>query len=440
MCDFLDLGCVAGQAAQAASKSFLQELVLGFVQSQGTLITTTITAWVHVPSPQITSVAETLRRWMLPFTIFIAIGGIMWQALQMIISRKPTPFAGVIKGLVTVTLWGGVAVLGSQVLLHFADNYSTWILAQGLGFNAVDIDGDGITDFTNDQSAYLNGRLTAMLMLSTGAPGLQLIIVILALVANLVQLALLLFRSSGVIILAGMLQLSAAGSFTPATSSWLRKILTWQLSLIFYKPVAATVYAVAFKMVGAPDGSLTSVMVGLAMLLLTLIALPALNRFFNWPFGASSSGGSGAASMLGGAAAAGMHALATNRGTSGGVTDYSRYMEQDRNSNATPPAGGGTPSIPSPAPSGGGSGSGGSGGGLPVFLGTPGGTSAVTSSTTSAASAGASGGAAATGAATAAGTAAAGPVGLAVGASVEAGKKIAQVGVDLAKKSAEAAS
>jgi len=429
MCDFLDLGCAAGEAAKQASKSFVQELALSMVQAVGTLITTSITAWVHSPSPQITSVADTLRGWMLPFAIFIAIGGIMRQALQMIVTRKSAPFAGVIKGLVTVTLWGGIAVLGSQMLLHFADNYSTWILGQGLGFTAVDTNGDGTVDFTQDQSAYLNGRLTAMLIATVPTPALLLIIEILVVIANLTQLALLLFRSSAVIILAGVLQLAAAGSFTPATSNWLRKVLTWQLSLIFYKPIAATVYAVAFRMVGNPDGSLVSVLVGAAMLLLSLIALPALMKFFNWTVGATSnvSGGFG---MAGAAAAAGLHAMASHRGTAGGATDYSRYLEE----RSTPPsAGPSTPSVPvvPTAPTGGGGGGGGvGGGGLPVFLGAPGGGVSSVSGTASTTAAGAP--------AVAGAGAAAGPVGAAVGAGVDVGRRIAQTGVNLAKQAGEA--
>src|ERR1022692_3566144 len=48
------------------------------------------------------------------------------------------------------------------------------------------------------------------------------------------------------VIAAGVLPLAAAGSIAPMTRPWIRKVTTWMLALIFYKPAAAAVYATAF--------------------------------------------------------------------------------------------------------------------------------------------------------------------------------------------------
>ena len=71
-----------------------------------------------------------------------------------------------------------------------------------------------------------------------------------ALVAAAFQAVLLLFRQVAVIILAGTLPLAAAGTMTPLTRPWFRKVTGWELALIFYKAAAATVYAAGFLLVG----------------------------------------------------------------------------------------------------------------------------------------------------------------------------------------------
>ena len=70
------------------------------------------------------------------------------------------------------------------------------------------------------------------------------------LLVTLVQIILMIFREGAVVVLAGQLQLAAAGGFTRLTSGWLAKVTGWMLALIAYKPVAASIYAVAFALHG----------------------------------------------------------------------------------------------------------------------------------------------------------------------------------------------
>ena len=56
------------------------------------------------------------------------------------------------------------------------------------------------------------------------------------------------------------------------------------LALIFYKPAAAAVYAVAFMMIGTGK-NLTTILTGFAMVVMSLLALPVLMRFFTWTTG-----------------------------------------------------------------------------------------------------------------------------------------------------------
>jgi hypothetical protein len=287
MCDIWDPTCLIADVAEQATDSVIGKMAESVLQAQTTLIREAITGWVRVPTGDISSVALTLQGWMLPFTIVITGGGIMWQALQIIISRKPGPFAAILKGLITTVLWAGVAVGGSNMLIKFTDDYSVWILAKGLDISAVGRDASGRLIFTEANNDILTTRMMALLVPTAAAPGLVLILETLVVIATIVQIALLIFRAPSMVILAGMLPLAASGNFSRATSGWLHKILSWQLSLIFYKPIAATVYATAFKLIGSRDSTMTQWLGGAAMLVLSVIALPVMMKFFNWTVGAA---------------------------------------------------------------------------------------------------------------------------------------------------------
>src|SRR6266516_1629409 len=142
---------------------------------------------------------------------------------------------------------------------------------------------------------------------------------VIAIIMATVQAVLMLFRQASLVILAGVLPLAAAGTLTPATRAWFRRVTGWMLALIFYKPAAAAVYATAFTLIGAGTDPRTLLM-GFAMVLLSLLALPALMRFFSWTTGAvadSAHGGGFFQTVVGGAIAVG--ALRSSSGGSGGL-------------------------------------------------------------------------------------------------------------------------
>ncbi|GGM88089.1 hypothetical protein ACFFX1_34240 [Dactylosporangium sucinum] len=190
------------------------------------------------------------------------------------------------------------------------------------------------------------------LLLAPMPPGMSAVLVItvgfLALLASLTQAMLLLFRNGAIIILAGMLQLAASGTFTAGTSNWLRRVLGWLLALVFYEPFAATSYGVAFMLVGdRANKDIATWLTGIGMLVLSLVALPAMMRFFNWTVGAVQQAGN-SGGMLAAAGAAGLHAVAAHRGASGyGATEYARDMTRR---NPPSPSGGTGSGAPKPTP------------------------------------------------------------------------------------------
>jgi hypothetical protein len=372
MCSPWDTGCMAGEVATAVSNTMFGQISMLITTAEQWLIDTSASWWVMVPSISLYPDAHNtdphaapidavtnLRALIMPITAAVAVGGMLWNGLLMVLSRKPAPLVNAMRGLWNTALWAAVGIFGTQLLLAGSDAFSTYVITAAL-------------KSVGDPS--FGKRLSVMLVPVTGQPGglpvgMVMLVGGIAMICAFVQAILMLFRDGSVLILAASTPLAASGSFTNATNGWKNKVLAWQLALIFYKPTAAIVYAVAIWLTG--DNSSTDprvLLLGVAMMIVALIALPVLLRFFNWTVGSLQSGGGGLG-MFATAGAAGVHAAASLRG--GGANEHARYMSDTfGGGQGGGSAGGGSPSpvgSPPPTPSAGPAGS------VPRFQGSPGG-------------------------------------------------------------------
>ena len=275
-----------------------------------------------------------LQHWVLSITILIATFGVLWQGFSMIVTRKGEPLLYIVRGLWNTVLWGAVGIAATQLFLHLGDSYSTWVLRNALS--------------TVNPNATFASEL-GNIMLIGGAPLVTVLIGIIAFVTALIQTVLMVFREASIAILAGMLQLAAAGGFTKRTSGWSTKVTGWMLALLMYKPAAATVYAVSFLLMGSPDKSGRDFVVGIATLALSIIAMPALMRFFTWTVDGLQNDGGGLG-LLGGAAAAGIHASSAMRSAGGSsASDQASYIDSSLGS-PPPQIAGSTPAGAGSAP------------------------------------------------------------------------------------------
>jgi hypothetical protein len=110
-------------------------------------------------------------------------------------------------------------------------------------------------------------------------------------------------RGGVLVILSGALPTAAAATNTERGRAMFSRTVTWLLAFVLYKPVAAFIYAAAFRLAGSSplsaDG-LVSVITGLGLIMLSIFALPALMRVLTPAVSAvSSSGGGGGAADRG---------------------------------------------------------------------------------------------------------------------------------------------
>ncbi len=315
LCDVpgVKLGCNAvgdavGSAAGSVFDATAQKLAEGLADATKALLT----FWTDLPMPQLSTASgpvaelQSMTYWL---SGFVAVLSLLIAAGRMAWSRSGEAAGRAAKGMLTLIVASGAGVAAINALGYFGDQYSQWILNRSAG-------GD------------LGARLASLAVI-TGVPGmgsgLVLIVALVAILASLAQMGLMLVRIGVVTMLAGTLPLSAAGTSTAAGQAWFQRVMAWLLAFILYKPAAATVYASAFLLLGKGQDA-TSVLSGLFLMILAIVALPALLRLVTPAVAAATN--SGAAG--GAAAAAGVTALATGA-----------RMLADRSSNrsSAPPAG-----------------------------------------------------------------------------------------------------
>jgi len=328
----------------AAAGGVLGGIALAIMAGVKWIVADTATWWVQIPSPDLAAepAVNSIQQWLLPITAAVAVGGVVAAGARMALTRRANPLLDVTGGLLTIAAASTLGTAAITLLLKAGDAWSTWVLQVSTG-------------------GHFTQRMDLVLQLGGGAAAaVVLVFGLIAIVLSLIQAILMLFRQAALLILAGVLPLAAAGSIAPMTRAWVRKVTAWTLALICYKPAAAAVYAVAFTMVGSGRSPRTALM-GFVMMLLSVLMLPALMKFFTWTTGTIGSSGGGGGQLLG---AATMGAIALGSlGPLGAGAARAQAAHLDSSLGSPPGGPGAPPGGPESGPSGSGPGTGGGPGG-----------------------------------------------------------------------------
>lgn len=136
----------------------------------------------------------------------------------------------------------------------------------------------------------------------TGGVILAIVFGILGLLISFVQMLLMIVRGGMLIVLVGVLPLTASATTTEVGRSWFQKSVGWLIAWALYKPAAAIVYAAGFQLAGSlgkDNSGIWSAVSGLSLMIASAVALPALLRFVVPMTAAVASGGGGGAAALG---------------------------------------------------------------------------------------------------------------------------------------------
>ncbi len=419
-CEIWNLDCVSKSAVSGVIDDAIGNLAKAIMEGMSQMVTTLSTFWVSMPtanlasqdgvtaSPVVGFVNSELGYW----TLALAVLSVILGGTRMIWEQRGAPLKDLLRSLLTLTLVSGLGLAVISILVIAADAFSASII-----------------DRATDGKGFAHAMAILVMTNQTGVGVFILIILgLVGLLASLVQIVLMIVRGGMLVILAGILPTTAAFTNTEMGRQWFQKAIGWTIAFILYKPAAAIVYAVAFKLMGSSGGNvLLGSITGFALMIVALLALPALMRFVTPMVGAVASGSGGGAGAAVGAMATG--AVSMGRSGSG-------------RGNASPtPASQPSQSVSAQGSKGAGGSNGGNGKPTPGSTGPGGAPGKGTTGSAATAGAGTSGsvagaGAGSAGAGAASGAAkAAGPAGIAVAAGAQAASRASQAAQQTAQDS-----
>ena len=257
VCDLVGAGHAAGTAV---AHSALNEVAAAAATGFGNVIELMSTFWVYVPTPELSSDSgpvAALRTDLGWITGAVAVGGILFAAGRMMWSRSSKPAVQLAMGLGRLIFASFVLLPAIVLVTQFGDTFSTWVINRSNG-------------------ARFGGTMAGITAgLAAIDPWLLFIIGAVGAFSGLVQIAFMLLRLAVLIVLAGVIPTLAASSMTETGEHAYKKALHWLFGFTIYKPAAALVYAGAFLSIGK-GGSVMEVLAGLTLIIVAVIALPAL--------------------------------------------------------------------------------------------------------------------------------------------------------------------
>jgi hypothetical protein len=299
--DASDLGNAAANFAGHAGASMLSQIAQPMASAADGLLKTLTTFWMNIDTPDLgtAGVVHADTSWIVAL---VAVASILVAAARMAIRRRGEPGTVMLLGLARLVVVSAAATVIVTAAGKLSDLFSQDLMDSA----AAHLGSQGWT-----------GKISTVTMAAAIGPGagLLLIVSLLVIFASLIQLMLMILRVGLLVILTGTLPLAAAASMTDWGESWWRKHLGWLTAWLLYKPAAALLYVSAFQL--TQNGkSPVEALSGFALLVLSVLILPALLRVIV-PMTAAMGAASGGALTMGvaGAVASGAIRVAGIRRT-----------------------------------------------------------------------------------------------------------------------------
>jgi type IV secretion system protein TrbL len=268
------VGAVAGQAASNGFKQAAETIF----SSYDDIIKQFLTGWVG--SDFLVALDNKATSWFqdtsLPITILLLTVGLMVAGIRTMYTQRGEEFGEAMRNLgrvVAVTSFGTVLI---QVLVWGGDAYAEWILK---------------VSGTSATAGYVDAGFAA------SSPGLALLFGLVGVLAVGIQWVIMFVRQAMLLLLNAFWPMSASYAMLRQGQQAFEKITAWIIAFIIYSPLAASIYAFAWRLKSGQDGA-GGVLYGLMLIILAVVALPAIMRLIT-PVAAALGNASGGAMAMG---------------------------------------------------------------------------------------------------------------------------------------------
>ncbi|SDR30954.1 hypothetical protein [Arthrobacter crystallopoietes] len=232
----------------------------------------------------------------------LAVLSVIIGGTRMVWEQRGAPLKDLLRSLLTLTLVSGMGLAVIAILVEAADAFSRTIIDTAT-------DGEGFATAIREIAVIQDGDAIFLLI----------VLGLISLLTSLVQIVLMIVRGGMLVILAGILPTTAAFTNMEMGRQWFQKAVGWTLAFILYKPAASMVYGAAFVLMESNIGedALLGSITGISLMILAVLALPALMRFVTPLVGAVAAGSNGGSGAAAGAAVGALATGAINLGRSG---------------------------------------------------------------------------------------------------------------------------
>ncbi len=264
---------VASSSAADVGGDPLQELAAAVLEAAQDALAAVARLWADPPSPGIgtrnadgamepSEAVGLLQSSLSWYTAGIAVVAVLLAAGRMAWHRRAQPAADLLRGLATLVLVTAAGVTAVSLVVGAADAFSIWVLDQ-----ATD---DVEASFVDLLALPESGGMPVVLTILLGSA---------VMLGAVLQVVVIIARGAVLVVLTGLLPLSASATGTDTGRAIFVRTLTWVAAFVLYQPVAAMIYATSFVVAPDPDASpVIAALTGTTFLALALAALPALLR------------------------------------------------------------------------------------------------------------------------------------------------------------------
>lgn len=260
-------------AVQDGVQSFAKAMMEGF----DSLFKDFLTSWlgqgvvVDLTGPSVAWFQTSLSF----MNVFLVTIGLMIAAIRTAFAAKGEPLTVAFKALGTVVFVTFGGMLAIQVLLVAGNAFAKWIMeSAGLSTTQYGV---------------------AVTLWST-MPGLAIILGLFGIMATAFQWGIMFLRGAILPILAAFWPTAASMAMFKGHEGAFTKITAWLIAFIIYTPLAATIYAFAWRLKAGDDG-VGGVLNSLILIALAVLALPALMRLMTPAAEAMGKAAGGAMAM-----------------------------------------------------------------------------------------------------------------------------------------------
>ena len=288
------LRCV-GQLVGSTASSAWDAICLSFATAADGLLKAFARAFTAIPPVDLTSPGvKNVYAISLGVAAAIAAMLLLGQVIRTAFTHDGTALADGLTGIGKAAAAFLLTLAVASAAVTAADSLTSYIISRSFG-----------------SAAHLTARITTLLSFTTGTghPGEELaggasLLLLLAIIAILLILVLwfeLLLRNAAIAVLVATSPIAAAGMASAPSRAWWPKTASATGQLIILKPVIALVFALGLELTGTSH-DIETLLAGMLILLLAVIAWPVIARFFTFAT-VGLSGSTGLGMVLGFAAA-----------------------------------------------------------------------------------------------------------------------------------------